>query len=78
MGTYKFVEEFRHLGMVVNGLNERGREIDQHTQAGYRMYFVYRDILKIKKIRHITKTKICKDEIRAVVMYRAESDDKMY
>lgn len=54
------VEEFRYLGIMVN---ERGREVDGHSQAGNSAYFVYVEFWRTT-IRYETEMRI---EIRSVV-----------
>lgn len=54
------VEGFIYRGTVVN----IGKSI--LIQTDYREYFVYRDILKNKKFRHLTKMCLCRTELRVV------------
>lgn len=58
------VEEFKYLGIMVN---KRGMGIDRYVQAGNKAYFVYREMMKNKKIMYETKMRTYECVIRPVV-----------
>lgn len=76
MTSYEFenlAENFGYPGTLVNRLNERDRENDQCSHAGYRAYFFYRDVLKKnQKVIHTTKMRVYKGAIRTVATCASE------
>lgn len=75
IGEYSFrkTENFKYLGVMLNGKNERSVEISERIQSGNRAYWSYHGFLKDKSISKETKLKIYKSAIRPVVTYAAET-----
>lgn len=69
----KKVDDFKYLGVIINGENNRSVEIKERILAGNRAYWGYQKFLRDKNITRKTKLRIYKTAIRPVVTYAAET-----
>lgn len=75
VGKYLFekVDNFKYLGVTINGKNERSEEIQERIQAGNRAYYACKNLLHNNNLNRRTKMRTYKATIRPVVTYASET-----